>query len=98
MSLATRKRPGVCQKIGTTLRGTRFAVGQTDTRSTPAAPEVVRYLGTESLWDVALAADAEPHRRVPSSYVGTVTAAFADFVDLKASHTVGHSARVAELA
>jgi HD-GYP domain-containing protein (c-di-GMP phosphodiesterase class II) len=60
--------------------------------------ELVRLLGRDSLWEVALAAEPEPHRLVPRSYVDTVTAALADFVDLKASHTVGHSTHLAELA
>jgi HD-GYP domain-containing protein (c-di-GMP phosphodiesterase class II) len=60
--------------------------------------ELLEPLGRESLWDYALAAEPEPHRLVPRSHIDRVTTALADFVDLKASHTVGHSARVAELA
>jgi HD-GYP domain-containing protein (c-di-GMP phosphodiesterase class II) len=60
--------------------------------------ELLRPLGRESLWESALAAKPEPHRLVPRSHIDTVTAAFADYVDLKVSHMVGHSARVAELA
>jgi len=60
--------------------------------------ELLRPFGGDSIWEAALAAEPEPQRLVPSSHIDTVTAALADFVDLKASHTVGHSARVAELA
>lgn len=60
--------------------------------------DLLEPLGRESLWESALAAEPEPHRFVPSSHVDIVTAALADFADLKASHMVGHSARVAELA
>lgn len=52
----------------------------------------------ESVWDVALAAEPQPHRRVPSSHVDTVVAALADFIDLKVGHLAGHSPRVADLA
>lgn len=60
--------------------------------------ELLRPLGRESLWETALAAEPEPHRLVPRSHIDKVASAFADFVDLKASHTVGHSAAVARLA
>ena len=60
--------------------------------------DLLEQLGRESLWEVALAAEPEPHRLVPPSHIDSVTAALADFVDLKASHAVGHSGRVAELA
>ena len=60
--------------------------------------ELLERLGRESLWESALAAEPGPHRVVPCSHIDIVTAALADFVDLKVSHTVGHSARVAELA
>lgn len=60
--------------------------------------DLLRPVGGDSIWEAALAAEPGPHRLVPRSYIDTVTAALADFVDLKASHTVGHSARVAELA
>jgi HD-GYP domain-containing protein (c-di-GMP phosphodiesterase class II) len=60
--------------------------------------ELLRPLGGESIWETALAAEPEPHRMVPSSHVDNVTAALADFVDLKSSLTVGHSKRMAELA
>jgi len=60
--------------------------------------ELLRPPGGESLWEAVLDAEPAPYRLVPRSHVDAVTAAFADFVDLKVSHTVGHSARVAELA
>jgi len=59
--------------------------------------ELLEPLGRESLWEAALAAEPEPHRLVPRSHIDKVTAGFADFTDLKASHTVGHSARLTEL-
>jgi response regulator RpfG family c-di-GMP phosphodiesterase/DNA-binding CsgD family transcriptional regulator len=59
--------------------------------------ELVIPAGGESVWEMALAAEPEPHRMVPRSHVDRVTAALADFVDLKSSHTVGHSKRLSEL-
>jgi HD-GYP domain-containing protein (c-di-GMP phosphodiesterase class II)/DNA-binding CsgD family transcriptional regulator len=50
------------------------------------------------VWELALAAEPEPHRLVPRSHIDQVTSAFADFVDLKSSHTLGHSTKLAELA
>lgn len=51
-----------------------------------------------SLWEAALAAEPEPHRMVAGSHIDLVTAALGDFVELKSAHSVGHAARVAELA
>ncbi|MDQ6773033.1 MAG: LuxR C-terminal-related transcriptional regulator [Candidatus Dormibacteraeota bacterium] len=60
--------------------------------------ELLQPRGRESPWDLAVDAEPHPHRFVQPSHIDVVTAAFADFVDLKASFTVGHSSRVAELA
>ncbi len=60
--------------------------------------ELLRPLGPESVWELALAAEPEPHRLVPRSHIDQITSAFADFVDLKSSYTLGHSTKLAELA
>jgi HD-GYP domain-containing protein (c-di-GMP phosphodiesterase class II) len=78
-------------------RGTEFDPGLSDLWLAQSA-ELLRPLGAESIWEAALAAEPEPQRLVPRSHIDSVTAALADFVDLKAAHTVGHSTRVAELA
>ena len=51
-----------------------------------------------SIWEAALAAEPAPHRMVAGSHVDLVTAALGDFVELKSAHSVGHAARVADLA
>jgi response regulator RpfG family c-di-GMP phosphodiesterase len=60
--------------------------------------ELLQPLGPESVWELALAAEPEPHRLVPRSHIDQITSAFADFVDLKSSYTLGHSTKLAELA
>jgi HD-GYP domain-containing protein (c-di-GMP phosphodiesterase class II) len=60
--------------------------------------ELVRPLTGDSVWEQALAAEPAPHRLVRPSHLDDVTAAFADFVDLKSPYTLGHSSRVADLA
>ena len=55
-------------------------------------------LSGESVWDQALGAEPEPHRRVGTSHLDDVSAALADFVDLASPFTRGHSTRVARLA
>jgi len=83
--------------VGRARRATEFDPRLSDLWLAHRA-ELLRPFGGESIWEAALAAEPEPHRLVPRSHIDTVTAALADFADLKASHTVGHSARVAELA
>ncbi|MGH7687182.1 MAG: HD domain-containing phosphohydrolase [Candidatus Dormibacteria bacterium] len=51
-----------------------------------------------SMWEMALEAEPDPHRLVPESHVDLVTSALGDFAELKSSQSVGHGARVAELA
>jgi HD-GYP domain-containing protein (c-di-GMP phosphodiesterase class II)/DNA-binding CsgD family transcriptional regulator len=60
--------------------------------------DLLRPLTGESVWDEALAAEPAPHCLVPLTHLDEVTAAFADFVDLKSPYTLGHSSRVAEIA
>jgi HD-GYP domain-containing protein (c-di-GMP phosphodiesterase class II)/DNA-binding CsgD family transcriptional regulator len=60
--------------------------------------EIVGALAGGSLWERALAAEPAPVRRVSHSHIDRVTAAFADFADLKSAYTRGHSAQVADLA
>jgi HD-GYP domain-containing protein (c-di-GMP phosphodiesterase class II)/DNA-binding CsgD family transcriptional regulator len=55
-------------------------------------------LSADSVWDAALGAEPEPHRRVGTPHLDKVSAALADFVDLATPFTYGHSARVARLA
>jgi HD-GYP domain-containing protein (c-di-GMP phosphodiesterase class II)/DNA-binding CsgD family transcriptional regulator len=62
------------------------------------AAELLAPLGGESVWEVALAAEPAPRRRLPADRLDELTAAFADFVDLKSPWMLGHSTRVAELA
>jgi DNA-binding CsgD family transcriptional regulator len=50
-----------------------------------------------SVWDEALSAEPEPHRRVAHSHLDEVSRALADFVDLKSTYTRGHSARLGRL-
>ena len=62
------------------------------------APALLAQLEVPSVWDAVLA--AEPGRR-PHQEAGRleeVARAFADFVDLKSSYTLGHSSAVAALA
>src|ERR1700730_12984548 len=42
--------------------------------------------------------DPAPPLPLPSSHIDRITSAFADFVDLKSSYTLGHSTKLAELA
>lgn len=60
--------------------------------------ELLSLHGGGSLWEAALAAEPEPHRLVPGSHIDLVMTALADFVELKSAHSLGHAARVAELA
>lgn len=59
--------------------------------------DLLRSLTGGSVWDEALAAEPEPHRRVAHSHLDEVSRALADFVDLKSTYTHGHSARLARL-
>ncbi len=60
--------------------------------------DLLSSLTGQSIWDEALAAEPEPHRRVAHAHLDEVTLALADFVDLKSTYTRGHSSRVARLA
>jgi HD-GYP domain-containing protein (c-di-GMP phosphodiesterase class II) len=53
---------------------------------------------TPSPWDVALAAEPEPWPWIPEGRLDHVLEVFADFVDMKAPHLLGHSRQVAALA
>lgn len=89
--------PAAADEVVRTRRAGEFDPALSDLWLAHSA-ELLRPLGEESIWEAALAAEPEPHRLVPRSHIDAVSAALADFVDLKASHTVGHSARIAELA
>lgn len=60
--------------------------------------DILRKISLDSLWDQALGAEPEPHRRVGLSHLDDVCGALADFVDLASPFTRGHSSRVARLA
>lgn len=59
--------------------------------------DIAAALTGESVWERVLAAEPHPQRLVPQSHLDEVTAAFADFVDLKSPYTLGHSSRLAQL-
>ena len=59
--------------------------------------ELLEPVSRESVWDLSLEAEPKPQRLVPRSHIDKVTAALADFVDLKSVQGVGHSRRVAAL-
>jgi HD-GYP domain-containing protein (c-di-GMP phosphodiesterase class II) len=59
--------------------------------------DILRSIAGPSVWDEALSAEPEPHRRVAHPHLDEVSRAMADFVDLKSTYTRGHSARLAFL-
>jgi HD-GYP domain-containing protein (c-di-GMP phosphodiesterase class II)/DNA-binding CsgD family transcriptional regulator len=59
--------------------------------------EILGNLSLDSVWDQALDAEPEPHRRVGSAQLDEVCRALADFVDLASPFTAGHSVGVARL-
>jgi HD-GYP domain-containing protein (c-di-GMP phosphodiesterase class II) len=64
-----------------------------------SGPELLGELATTaSPWDAALAAEPEPRPWIPESLLEQVLEVFADFVDMKAPHLLGHSRGVATLA
>ena len=60
--------------------------------------DLLRNVPLDSVWDQALNAEPEPHRRVGPAHLDEVSGALADFVDLASPFTSGHSAGVARLA
>jgi HD-GYP domain-containing protein (c-di-GMP phosphodiesterase class II)/DNA-binding CsgD family transcriptional regulator len=60
--------------------------------------DLFRHLPADSVWDQALSAEPQPHRRVGPTHLDDVAGAVADFVDLASPFTRGHSTRVAKLA
>jgi HD-GYP domain-containing protein (c-di-GMP phosphodiesterase class II)/DNA-binding CsgD family transcriptional regulator len=62
------------------------------------AGELFDGLGPESVWDAALAAEPALHRMMPAERLEDLTAAFADFIDLKSPLLLGHSSAVGRLA
>jgi HD-GYP domain-containing protein (c-di-GMP phosphodiesterase class II)/DNA-binding CsgD family transcriptional regulator len=63
-----------------------------------AQDELLEKLDGGSVWDQALEAEPEPHRRIANSDVEPLAMAFGDFADLKFPSALGHSAGVARLA
>jgi DNA-binding CsgD family transcriptional regulator len=59
--------------------------------------ELLRTLSGDSVWEQALSAEPEPHRRVGAPHLDEVSGALAAFVDLASPFTHGHSTRVARL-
>jgi putative nucleotidyltransferase with HDIG domain len=62
------------------------------------APAVLDRLDRGDPWELVLAAEPEPIRRVPQDRIDEVATAFADMIDLKSVYTAGHSQGVARLA
>lgn len=60
--------------------------------------DLLRTASSDSVWDRALDAEPEPHRRVGPSHLDDISGALADFVDLSSPFTHGHSQHVARLA
>ncbi len=63
-----------------------------------AATEVLSAAAVTKPWDEVLDREPEPRPWVPDSRLDDVLGVFADFVDLKAPFTAGHSREVAALA
>ncbi len=61
-------------------------------------PELLDLIDQPSVWDRYLAVEPSPHLRVGPARVDDVARAFAGFVDLKSTWTLGHSTGVAALA
>jgi HD-GYP domain-containing protein (c-di-GMP phosphodiesterase class II) len=59
--------------------------------------DLLKDLDTIDVWQHALDAEPEPHRRVPADRLDDVARAFAHFVDLKSPYLFGHSTGVAAL-
>ncbi len=62
------------------------------------APRLLAKLEAPSVWDAVLAAEPRPRPGQDASRLEGVARAFADFVDLKSTYTLGHSSGVAALA
>jgi HD-GYP domain-containing protein (c-di-GMP phosphodiesterase class II) len=62
------------------------------------AAEVLDGPDTVSTWEEVMAAEPGKHRHLAAERLDEVLESVADFVDLKAPHTLGHSRRVAEVA
>lgn len=60
--------------------------------------DLLRNASLDSVWELVLDAEPEPHRRVGPAHLDEVSRALADFVDLASPFTSGHSARVARVA
>ena len=60
--------------------------------------ELLEPIEAESVWEDVIEAEPEPRLALQPWQLDDVTAAFADFVDLKSPHLVGHSSGVARLA
>lgn len=61
-------------------------------------PELFADLDGDEVWDLALAAEPGAQPRLDTTGLDEALRAVGDFADLKSPYTVGHSARVAELA
>jgi len=62
------------------------------------ADELFAVIGGESMWDLYLSSEPEPHARADDARVDDVALAFAEIADVKSVWTLGHSTGVAELA
>jgi HD-GYP domain-containing protein (c-di-GMP phosphodiesterase class II) len=61
-------------------------------------PGVLRRMQSTDVWQEVLDAEPTPGKRLPPSQLDEVSRVFADMVDLKSVHTLGHSTEVADLA
>ncbi|MFE9256095.1 HD domain-containing phosphohydrolase [Streptomyces sp. NPDC006879] len=61
-------------------------------------PALLREIDAVDCWEAVLEAEPPPVRYVTRSELDQVARSFADMVDLKANHTLGHSSGVTELA
>lgn len=59
---------------------------------------LLRQVAASDPWAAVLEAEPEPFRRIAPAVFDEVAAAFGDFIDLKCTYTLGHSAGVSELA
>ncbi len=62
------------------------------------ADELLSYMDLPDSWDAVLAAEPRPWRMVGDGSIDDICVVFADFIDLKTPHLLGHSAQVARLA
>lgn len=95
----------VYHRVGGTEAAVAVARERSGTQFAPAVVETFCEVATVVLdgledhsWDTVIASEPASGVRVHGAEVTTTLEAFADFIDLKTPHTIGHSRAVAELA